>query len=111
MRCKRRSPSATRASRSAESAGEPAPLSAGGLQPKPPKGTHRDHPCIQAPLAIFAVLGGLLIASTPAGATDPDSSSPRGDADKSKAVIVLIGANDYGFADTVPSRSPEHRPQ
>jgi hypothetical protein len=35
-----------------------------------------------------------------------DGSSSRVDADNVKAVVVLIGANDYGFAEPVPRKTP-----
>ena len=41
-----------------------------------------------------------------AGAAWADGPASRGEADNVKAVVVLIGANDYGFADVVPSRRP-----
>ena len=40
-------------------------------------------------------------------AEQTNGSSSRIDAANVKAVPVLIGANDYGFTDIVPSRSPE----
>ena len=80
---------------------------------------------LKRPLATFTVLCGLLIAAAPAGAkentvpsgggeaTIADStlgSSRSGTANNIKAVVVLIGANEYGFADIDPRRHPQTSP-
>jgi hypothetical protein len=59
-------------------------------------------------LVTLAVMAGLLAAAAPASAAVPsaagaaaDGPGSRVEAANIKAVVVLIGANDYGFARAV----------
>jgi hypothetical protein len=54
-----------------------------------------------------AVAAAAAIASCgAAGAAQADAPASDPRVDNIKAVVVLIGANDYGFADVDPSRNP-----